>query len=539
MLRVDYAFDVSSGGSFFAQRANVKLQVRPDATLAAAVTLERRFDPAARGWYCADLHHHADQAEAVTPPADLARSQLAAGLSLLFVSDHDSMVNFDVLDTIAARRHVPLLRGMELSPSWGHFNAYPLEPGQRLAIDTSVASVDQIFAEARRLGATVVQANHPFIPYGYLASVAAGVAPGGFNPAFELLEINAAAPGDDMKVMHTLWSAWNDGHRYYVSGGTDTHSVWNNESGVLRAFAHVDGALDAAAFAQSLKEGHAYVTTGTTAVPFRDVRRCGQARAGQAVRIRSRRTVDCGTQAGRIDRRGIEFTEGGFQGRRRQPRHDLALLGQARTFDLVCVRRGRCPGPQGVYRPHLAGRARQDGNESMNVKAPHAKATLEPIHEAEIEAVIPMAREIWVAHYVPIIGQAQVDYMLGKRFTAESLRSFIGAHDRWFEVLKYEGERVGYCAYSLLPEPAELKLDQLYLHQKMRGKGLGGLMIRHIEARAHALGRTVLVLQVNKHNSESIAVYGKMGFSVREEAVFDIGGGFVMDDYIMEKRLVF
>lgn len=35
----------------------------------------------------------------------------------------------------------------------------------------------------------------------------------------------------------------------------------------------------------------------------------------------------------------------------------------------------------------------------------------------------------------------------------------------------------------------------------------------------------------------AIAAYRKYGFTVREEVVQDIGGGFVMDDYIMEKPL--
>jgi hypothetical protein len=42
---------------------------------------------------------------------------------------------------------------------------------------------------------------------------------------------------------------------------------------------------------------------------------------------------------------------------------------------------------------------------------------------------------------------------------------------------------------------------------------------------------------VNKRNASAIAAYRKHGFDVRESVVKDIGGGFVMDDYIMEKRL--
>jgi hypothetical protein len=255
-----YVFNVSSGGGFLGSDRQARVEVAPDAVVTAEVSLTRQFDPAAQGWYGADLHHHADQAEAVTPPADLARSQLAAGLDVLFVSDHDSTVNHRALEDIAERRGVVFMPGVELSPSWGHFNAYPLAPGRPLAIDTGTASVTDLFREARRLGAIIVQANHPFIPYGYFTSVSAGVAPGGFDPTFDLMEINESAPDDDDKVVRTLWKFWNDGHRYYLSAGTDTHDVWNERSGAVRVYAHVDAPVTAKSFAQALEAGHAYVT---------------------------------------------------------------------------------------------------------------------------------------------------------------------------------------------------------------------------------------------------------------------------------------
>jgi len=66
-----------------------------------------------------------------------------------------------------------------------------------------------ILKEARRAGATVVQVNHPFNPYGYFASLKTGVAPGGFNPGFDLIEINSSVPNDDRKVLAKLWEFWN------------------------------------------------------------------------------------------------------------------------------------------------------------------------------------------------------------------------------------------------------------------------------------------------------------------------------------------
>ncbi|MBS0389138.1 MAG: CehA/McbA family metallohydrolase, partial [Proteobacteria bacterium] len=132
---------------------------------------------------------------------------------------------------------------------------------------TSTATVDAVFAEARRLGASIVQVNHPLIPYGYFTSVAGGVAPGGFNPHFDLIEINATESATDAAVYEHAWQFWNAGQRYYLGAGTDTHDVWNRESGRLRAYAHVDGALTTDAYVTALRAGRAYVSYGPLIYP--------------------------------------------------------------------------------------------------------------------------------------------------------------------------------------------------------------------------------------------------------------------------------
>ncbi len=263
----DYTLRITHGGGFTHAARELNVTVVPGAQLDQPVQLARFADPAAKGWYAADLHHHADQAEAVTPPADLARSQLAAGLDLLFVSDHDTMVNLPAVTALGAKRGMPVLGSMEFSASWAHFNAYPLVPDGELKIDMGTASVDAIFAEARRLGASVIQVNHPYIPYGYFASAAAGTAPGGWNDGFDVAEINGATPGDDGKVLQKLWADWNAGVPHYLAGGTDLHDVWAHESGSTRTFVHLDGAPTAQSWAAALKAGRAYVSGGPLVFP--------------------------------------------------------------------------------------------------------------------------------------------------------------------------------------------------------------------------------------------------------------------------------
>lgn len=166
-----------------------------------------------------------------------------------------------------------------------------------------------------------------------------------------------------------------------------------------------------------------------------------------------------------------------------------------------------------------------------------AGASLRPLTARMIPLVAEVGRAIWIEHYVPIVGKAQVDYMVRLRFSADYLRGYLRRSDRWLDTLWLDDELVGYCSYSFLPDPAELKLEQLYLLPRHHGRGLGGAMMTHIEDRARGFRRPTIRLNVNKQNLGSIEIYRRSGFTICEEAVFDIGNAFVMDDYIMEKRL--
>ena len=164
-------------------------------------------------------------------------------------------------------------------------------------------------------------------------------------------------------------------------------------------------------------------------------------------------------------------------------------------------------------------------------------ARLDSITEDDIEIVARLGETIWRSHYAKMISMAQIDYMLKGRYSPDKLSRYFNANDRWLKLLKLAGEPVGYCSYARTSAPNEMKLEQLYLLQEHRGKGLGGFMLCHVEVQARRHGLSVLMLQVNKLNVDSIAFYRKAGFTVREEAAFDIGNGFVMDDYLMVKIL--
>ena len=169
-------------------------------------------------------------------------------------------------------------------------------------------------------------------------------------------------------------------------------------------------------------------------------------------------------------------------------------------------------------------------------------ATLDAVTKHDYVDLRALADTIWRQHYAAIISEAQIEYMLAGRFSDEALREYAHAADRWLELLRVSGTPVGYCGYELAEQygdekVAAMKLGQLYVLESHRGMGLGRFMLGRVESRASALERQVLFLQVNKQNTGAIEFYAAAGFTIDREAVFDIGSGFVMDDYVMEKRL--
>lgn len=154
---------------------------------------------------------------------------------------------------------------------------------------------------------------------------------------------------------------------------------------------------------------------------------------------------------------------------------------------------------------------------------------------ADAAAISAMAREIWHPHYAAIISKAQIDYMLAQRYDPEVIRAELASGDAWWDKLLDNGLMIGFTSCFLTKTPGEMKLDKLYVHHDHQRKGYGGMLLDRVLGIAQAQGCTTLTLAVNKHNQAAIAAYVKYGFRIAESVVKDIGGGFVMDDYIMAR----
>ena len=157
--------------------------------------------------------------------------------------------------------------------------------------------------------------------------------------------------------------------------------------------------------------------------------------------------------------------------------------------------------------------------------------------EADLAAVAALAGVIWRRHYPGIITREQIEYMLALGYSHDALKRFVDTAGAGLDLARVGERLIGFGAYYPLDGAPELKLDKLYVHQDFQGRGVGGRLIARAESAARAQNRQTLVLNVNKHNAQAIRAYERSGFAVREAVVVDIGGGFVMDDYVMAKPL--
>ncbi|MCL1923847.1 MAG: GNAT family N-acetyltransferase [Propionibacteriaceae bacterium] len=144
-----------------------------------------------------------------------------------------------------------------------------------------------------------------------------------------------------------------------------------------------------------------------------------------------------------------------------------------------------------------------------------------------------LAQVIWREYYTDMIGADQVEYMLANFQTAQAMSADIT--EKGFRYwLGFDGEvPIGYCGATA--EDSRIFLSKLYVLSSYRGRGVSKLFMNELLTWKQDAGVPTIQLTVHKGNEQSIAVYERLGFTIVDDWVKDIGEGFVMDDYLMSR----
>lgn len=157
-------------------------------------------------------------------------------------------------------------------------------------------------------------------------------------------------------------------------------------------------------------------------------------------------------------------------------------------------------------------------------------------------ALADMAEKIWNEYWPAIIGQKQTDYMVAKFQSLEAIKRDMAdeGYEYWFiAVCEEDGEMlpIGYTGGHVEEDSNRFFISKVYLLESERGGGLCSQVVKFYENLCRSRGLDAVYLTVNKNNSIAIRAYKKNGFEIIDAVEKDIGCGFVMDDYIMEKKV--
>ena len=162
---------------------------------------------------------------------------------------------------------------------------------------------------------------------------------------------------------------------------------------------------------------------------------------------------------------------------------------------------------------------------------------LTPVQTAEqIQEAADLAEIIWTEHFTPLIGSAQVAYMIEKFQSVPAVTDQI-KHGYRYYLMKCDGVSVGYTAILSQPMEKSLFLSKIYVEKSYRGKHFTSQTVTFLKEICRKEGLKKIRLMVNKGNHSSIAVYEHLRFIKVRDVVTEIGEGYVMDDYIMEATI--
>jgi len=154
----------------------------------------------------------------------------------------------------------------------------------------------------------------------------------------------------------------------------------------------------------------------------------------------------------------------------------------------------------------------------------------------DIKTIQEITNITWPITYGEILSKEQLDYMLGLFYSEEALARQIENKEQLFYLISDSKSIIGFIGIEHnYKNEAITKIHKIYLLPETQGKGIGKKVFDEIQNMALENNSKGLLLNVNRFNS-ALGFYKKIGFEVAETVDIEIGNGYLMEDYVMEKK---
>ena len=162
----------------------------------------------------------------------------------------------------------------------------------------------------------------------------------------------------------------------------------------------------------------------------------------------------------------------------------------------------------------------------------------------QVPIIRDLAFKIWPSAYGKILSKDQMTFMLDKFYSLEALNEQLEKHKHVFLLIENEEKVVGFASYELnilhknskQIQTKKTKIHKIYILPETQGNGFGNQLINEIEKIAQASNNKLLFLNVNRFNKAQY-FYKRLGFEITEKVDIEIGNGYLMEDFIMEKKI--
>jgi diamine N-acetyltransferase len=154
----------------------------------------------------------------------------------------------------------------------------------------------------------------------------------------------------------------------------------------------------------------------------------------------------------------------------------------------------------------------------------------------DLESIRELACKIWPSAYEEILGKEQLNYMLDNIYSLSALQHQFSVLKQHFIMVIENDTPIGFASFSAHDDPKFYHVNKLYVLPGEQGKNVGKQVLEYIIAEIKKAGATSLQLNVNRFN-KALHFYEKQGFKIIREEDIDIGEGYFMNDYVMEKKI--
>ena len=147
----------------------------------------------------------------------------------------------------------------------------------------------------------------------------------------------------------------------------------------------------------------------------------------------------------------------------------------------------------------------------------------------DVDTINRLAILIWNQYYIDIISQNQINYMLDLMYSPKNLSEKIINKNEDFYLIQKQNNYIGFLSVQNKKENSWF-LNKFYINQDFASNGFGSNILNELK---EMLSIEKLRLTVNRQNFKSINFYFKNGFKIDHVEDFDIGNGYVMNDFVM------